>query len=103
MIIIGLIFILVVLFGLFCLGIFIGICIEEKEHYIKLSKIKIRESFKKHPPAIWKMRDRISYYKIYGRLYSPIIINERGYLIDGYTSYLIAQNEGLKKVEIYRN
>ena len=90
----------------FCTGLVIGILwglyIEQKQHYMKLNKIKIKESFKKTQPAEWKMNLRWEYYRKTGELHSPIVINERGYLVDGYTSYLIAKAEGIKKVEVIR-
>ena len=88
--------------GGFSIGMLLGLYIEQKQHYMKLSKIKIKDSFKKTEPAGWKMRERWEYYRQMGRLYSPIVVNERGYLVDGYTSYLIAKEDGLKEVEVVR-
>lgn len=94
----------------FIIGIFAGLVIGilwrlyigERKNIIKLNKIKIKESFKKTQPQGWKMRERWEYYRKTGELHSPIVINERGYLVDGYTSYLIAKADGLKKVEVIK-
>ena len=94
--------ILVVFVGGTSMGMLCGMKLEENEHYIKLKKIKISDDFKKHPPKLKKMSIRASYFRIFGRLYSPIILDDDNYLIDGYTSYLIAKTDGLKKVEFFR-
>ena len=84
------------------IGILWGLYIEQKEHYMKLSKIKIQRSFRKTQPAECKMRFKWKYYRENGTFYSPIIVNEKGYLVDGYTSYLIAKADGIKEVEVVR-
>ena len=88
--------------GGFSLGILWGIYVEQKEHYIKLSKIRIRDSFKRTNPQEWKMRERWEYYRDNNTFYSPIVIDQTNYLVDGYTSYLIAKADGLKEVEVIR-
>lgn len=88
--------------GGFCIGMLWGLYIEQKQHYMKLSKIKIRDSFKKAEPKNWKMKERWEYYRETGNLYSPIVVDQDGYLVDGYTSYLIAKAEGIKEVEVIR-
>lgn len=93
----GIVFVTGLIIGILC-GLYIG----EKERYMKLSKIKIKESFKKNQPAEWKMSLRWEYYRKTGELHSPIVVNEKGYLVDGYTSYLIAKADGLKEVEVVR-
>ncbi len=84
------------------IGMFWGLYIEQKEHYMKLNKIKIKDSFKKRQPKGSKMRERWEYYRDNDRFYSPIVVDQSNYLVDGYTSYLIAKTEGLKEVEVIR-
>lgn len=84
------------------IGILWGLYIGERKNIMKLDKIKIKESFKKTQPAEWKINLRWEYYRKNGELHSPIVVNRKGYLVDGYTSYLIAKAEGIKKVEIIR-
>ena len=57
----------------------------------KLSNIKIQESFKQHPPAEWKMQYKVYYYLTHKKFEQPIVINKEGYLVDGYTTYLICK------------
>ena len=88
--------------GGFSMGMLWGLYIEQRQHYMKLSKIKIKDSFKKTEPQSWKMRARWIYYRCNDRFYAPIVIDQSYYLVDGYTSYLIAKAEGLKEVEVVR-
>lgn len=84
------------------IGILWGLYIEQRKHYMKLRKIKIQRSFKQKQPAKWKMESRWRYYRENGVFYSPIIVNEKSYLVDGYTSYLIAKADGIKEVDVIR-
>lgn len=67
---------------------------------MKIKDIKIPDSFKKTKPNGFKMKEKWQYYRQTGRLESEIVVNKDGYLIDGYTSYLIAEADGIKKVEV---
>ena len=91
--------IIVFLTGL-VIGILWGIYSDKRQHYMKINKIKIKRSFRKNPPSDKKMSERSSFYRINGRFYVPIVVDKRGYLIDGYTSYLIAKADGIKEVEV---
>lgn len=69
----------------------------------KLSNIKIQEKFKKHPPKARKMFERRGYYwYCHRKFYTPIVINKNNVLIDGYTSYLLAKDYGMKYVPVKR-
>lgn len=94
--------ILILAFGGFCIGMLWGMYIGERENIIKLNKIKIKDSFKKTTPRTWKMKERWKYYRENERFYSPIVIDQTGYLVDGYISYLIAKADGIKEVEGFR-
>ena len=67
---------------------------------ISVKDIKIKDEFIKTPPSKKKMIRKWRYYRETGKLNSPIILNENLYLIDGYTSYLIAVADGIKTVVI---
>lgn len=69
-------------------------------YYIPVAFIKIKDEFINTPPLERKMDRKWRYYRETGRLSSPIVLNEQFYLIDGYTSYLIAKADGLKTVEV---
>lgn len=93
---------LIIFLGGLSIGMWWGLYIEQREHYMKLSKIKIKESFQNTPPDDWNMKFKWRYYRQNGKFYSPIVVNGKGYLVDGYTSYLIAKAEGLKEVEVVK-
>ena len=44
------------------------------------------------------MNYKISYYLITGKFEQPIVINKEGYLIDGYTTYLICKRKNGKNM-----
>ena len=62
----------------------------------KLSNIKIQDSFKKNPSKWTKMLDKQAFYIEHGIFEQPIIVDKNNYLIDGYTTYLIAKELGIK-------
>ncbi len=72
----------------------------EPRLYIRVEDIKIKDEFIKRPPSKRKMSYKWRYYRETGKLDSPIVLDEDCYLIDGYTSYLIAVAEGIKTVYI---
>lgn len=67
---------------------------------MRIKDIKIQKSFKKKQPSKIKMKEKWFFYRDTGKLKSDIIVNKDGYLTDGYTSYLIAEADGIKKVEV---
>lgn len=67
---------------------------------MKVKDIKIKDSFLKTQPSRQKMKEKWFFYREIGRLESDIIVDKNGYLVDGYTSYLIAEADGIKKVEV---
>jgi len=67
---------------------------------ISVKDIKIKDEFIKRPPSKKKMSQKWKYYRETGKLNSPIILDENLYLVDGYTSYLIAVADGIKTVDI---
>ena len=92
---------LTIVFGTgFCIGMLWGLYIGERKNIMKLSDIKIKDEFKETPPQGWKMKLKWQYYRKNGELQSQIVVNKEGYLVDGYTSYLIAKADGLKEVEV---
>lgn len=67
---------------------------------LKIQDIKIPKDYKKHPPRENKMKEKWEYYRQNNKLKEEIIVNEHNVLIDGYTSYLIAEADGIKKVKV---
>lgn len=68
----------------------------------KLNQIKISEEFKEHPPKASKMRQREAFYKFTNIFYTTIVIDKNNVLVDGYTSYLIAQKYKKIYVKVIR-
>lgn len=70
--------------------------------YMKLKDIKIPNSFSSHMPSLSKMIEKEEYFKKYGMLKESIIVDQTNYLIDGYTSYLIAKKAGVEALFVSR-
>ena len=66
----------------------------------KLRNIKIQESFKQHPPREWKMAYKVYFYLRTKKFEQPIVINKQGYLVDGYTTYLICKKMNRRFVRV---
>ena len=62
--------------------------------------IIITKDFVNHPPSNGKMKTKRDFYNANGYFSSPIIIDRGFVLLDGYTSYLIAKERGLKYVHV---
>ena len=67
---------------------------------MKIDEIKIYPCFAAHEPKPEKMQRKEQYFEETGTLQSQIILDSRGNLIDGYTSYLIAKAHGIQCVPI---
>lgn len=72
-----------------------------KHRWININKIKITPQFQENPPKLIKMAQKYDWYKKYGKFQSPIVLNKDYTLMDGYTSYLIAQKVGKKSLFVY--
>ena len=68
---------------------------------VKLSDIVIPAEFKESPPRFKKMIHKREYFRRNDRFESKIVLNRDFLLIDGYTSYLLAKEECMKRVEVY--
>jgi len=73
--------------------------IKTKEN-LNIQDIKIPENFKNNPPRSKKMERKWEYYRQHNELKEEIVVNEYNILTDGYTSYLIAEADGIKKVKV---
>lgn len=67
---------------------------------VKIANIKIPNYFKK--PNCWKLEQRRRYYYTYKYFRDTIILDEYGYLVDGYTTYLLAKELGFDYITILR-
>lgn len=67
-----------------------------------INNIKIAEEFKKNMPKSEKMIYKWNFYQLYGKFEQPIILDKNNYLIDGYTTYLMAKQLGKKYIKVKR-
>lgn len=67
---------------------------------VKISNIKIQKKYKR--PRICKMRNRREYYKKHKYFKRVIVLDEKNYLIDGYTTYLLAKEMGFDYITAVR-
>ena len=67
---------------------------------MKIDEIKIYPCFAAHEPKPQKMQQKEQYFEETGALQSQIILDSRGNLIDGYTSYLLAKAHGIQCVPV---
>ena len=65
---------------------------------IRISDIKIYPCFQETPPGAQKMEQKEQYFIKTGLFKSDIILDSDNYLIDGYTSYLLAKEQGMEYV-----
>ena len=68
---------------------------------VKVSDIVIPVEFKESPPRFKKMMHKREYFRRNDRFESKIVLSRDFLLIDGYTSYLLAKENGMKYVEAY--
>lgn len=74
--------------------------------YENIENIHISWDFKKKPPRKVKMAEKTLYFIETGKLKEAIVIEKTGrwknYIVDGYTSYLIAKKNNIKYVRVVR-
>ena len=68
---------------------------------VKVSDIIVPAEFKESPPKFKKMAHKREYFRRNDHFESKIVLNRDFLLIDGYTSYLLAKENGMKHVEAY--
>lgn len=67
---------------------------------LPLPKITIPPEMLSHPPRPDNLAAKYTYYIRTGNFLSPITIDKKNNLIDGYITYLIAKMMGHKTVEV---
>lgn len=67
---------------------------------IKLSKIKISKAFERSIPNEDKMRECRHNWETYQKQDRYIVVNNKGYLIDGYVMYLILKENEVECAEV---
>ena len=73
---------------------------EKGQFTMRTDEIRIFPCFADHPPKPEKMEHKDRYYQEHGFFESEIILDSSGYLIDGYTSYLLAVRYGVSHVPV---
>lgn len=68
----------------------------------RLKNIKISKEFKMAYPKTLKLISKMEYYLRNNKFEQPIVINKDNVLVDGYTSYIIAQMLNKKWVRVKR-
>lgn len=80
------------LFGFYDTGI---------EYWVPIRSIRINPEFRKHDVKPKKMQKKMEYYLINGSFREEILIRRDDWiLLDGYTSFRIAEIEGMTKVPV---
>lgn len=79
-----------------------SLVLEKKEgnQEMRVDSIKIYPCFAAHQPKAEKMEQKERYFMETGLLQSQIILDSRGNLVDGYTSYLLAKAHGIQSVPV---
>ena len=77
-----------------------------KTKILKLDKIQITKRFKKHPPKAEKMAKKRKYVEDTGCFKEDIVVRKSGWwlwsrytLVDGYTTYILANERNLKRIQ----
>lgn len=78
-----------------------GLYNQGEPYKVKMSDIVIPSEFKESPPKFKKMVHKREYFRRNDCFESKIMLNKDFLLIDGYTSYLLAKENGMKRVEAY--
>ena len=68
---------------------------------VNIENIRIKENFIN--PSNRKMKEREQYYKNHSYFKSVIVLDNNNYLIDGYTTYLLAKKYKFNYITIVRN
>ena len=72
------------------------------EYYVKRTEIRIPQEFRKYPIGRKKWERKLAYWKENGEFESKIIVRRRDWmLIDGYSSYRIAEEYDIEKIPVY--
>ena len=67
---------------------------------MNIDDIKIYPCFHEHPPKPEKMEQKEQYFAKTGVLQSEIVIDSNGFLLDGFTSFLIAEKHGIECIPV---
>lgn len=63
---------------------------------VKISEIRIKGLFKNSVPNDYKLAQCREYWNQHGFYLHDIIVNDKGYLVDGYIQYLVLKESGVE-------
>jgi len=67
---------------------------------VRIDEIRIFPCFRARPPLAEKLDRKERYYLEHGEFESEIVLDGSGNLIDGYTTYLLAEKYGLEHIPV---
>lgn len=73
---------------------------DKKTRFMKLADIKIRKAFLETTPNEEKMAECRKFWEMCNKQDRYVVVNKKGYLIDGYVQYLILKENGVEDVEV---
>lgn len=68
---------------------------------VRINNIKVPYTFK--APNKQKLQERKEYYNKYKYFKNPLVLDKQNYIVDGYTTYLLALNMGFSYITIQRD
>ena len=72
------------------------------EYVININDIHIQPEFFEHPPKFEKLATKYGeYVKNHRRFDKPVVLNRDFELVDGYCTYLLAKQVGMKRLAVY--
>ena len=71
------------------------------EYWVYTKDIKIKPEYRKHRIGENKFRMKMRYWRNTGEFQSKIVLDRDFNLIDGYSSFRIAEINGIEKVPVY--
>lgn len=66
---------------------------------IDINKVVVPTEFMQTVPATYKIEKVQEHYKSNGKLDKPIVLSKNNVLVDGYTRYIVAKENGLSEIE----
>lgn len=67
---------------------------------VKLSDIRIKSSFENSVPNDYKLEQCREYWNQHGFYLHNIVVNDKGYLVDGYIQYLVLKENDIEDVVV---
>lgn len=67
---------------------------------MRLSDIKVSNSFKKAKPNPFKIKECLEFYQDNGFWNKELYVDKNGYITDGYVKYIVAQMLGLEEIPV---